>query len=72
MKKVEDYYWENDGLIEERVERFIITNSSDSEDSSDDADGGDGGIYGDSSSDSLSDDNEDDDVSVPSYQQVLG
>ena len=33
--KVEDHYWEADGLNEELLERFIITNSSD-DDSSDD------------------------------------
>jgi len=39
-EKVEDHYWEADGLNEELLERFIITNSSDSE-SSDDDDGDD-------------------------------
>ena len=33
-KKVEDHYWETDGLNEELLERFIITNS-DSESSDD-------------------------------------
>ena len=33
--KVEDHYWEADGLNEELLERFIITNSSDSESSDD-------------------------------------
>ena len=30
-EKVEDHYWEADGLNEEILEQFIITNSSDSE-----------------------------------------
>ena len=33
--QVEDHYWENDGLNEELLERFIINNSSDSSDSGD-------------------------------------
>ena len=35
--KVEDHYWEADGLNEELLERFIINNSSDSDNDSDDA-----------------------------------
>ena len=31
--EVEDHYWEADGLNEEVLERFVITNSSDSESS---------------------------------------
>ena len=38
QEKVEDHYWEADGLNEELLERFIINNSSDS-DSDDTADG---------------------------------
>ena len=38
-KKVEDHYWEADGLNEELLERFIINNSSDSDDSDDTAGG---------------------------------
>ena len=34
--EVEDHYWEADGLNEEVLERFVITNSSDSESSDDD------------------------------------
>ena len=37
-EKVEDHYWEADGLNEELLERFIINNSSDSD--SDDTAGG--------------------------------
>ena len=33
--EVEDHYWEADGLNEEVLERFVITNSSDSESSDD-------------------------------------
>ena len=33
QEKVEDHYWEADGLNEELLERFIINNSSDSDDS---------------------------------------
>ena len=38
QEKVEDHYWEADGLNEELLEQFIINNSSDS-DSDDTADG---------------------------------
>ena len=37
-EKVEDHYWEADGLNEELLERFIVTNSNDSESSDDDDD----------------------------------
>ena len=49
--KVEDHYWEADGLNEEVLERFIITNNSDSE-SCDDNDEGvnDGFLEADSTS----------------------
>ena len=35
VEGVEDHYWEADGINEERLERFIINNSSDSESSDD-------------------------------------
>ena len=35
--KVEDHYWEADGLNEELLERFNINNSNDSDSDSDDA-----------------------------------
>ena len=38
--KVEDHYWENDGLNEELLECFIINNSSDSSSDDDCADEG--------------------------------
>ena len=37
--EVEDHYWEADGLNKEVLERFIITNSSDSESSDDNNEG---------------------------------
>ena len=37
--EVEDHYWEADGLNEEVLERFVITNSSDSESSDDNNEG---------------------------------
>ncbi|XP_065905339.1 uncharacterized protein [Dysidea avara] len=43
QEEVEDHYWEQDGLHEELLERFLIHVSSDSSDS-EDGDGGDGGI----------------------------
>jgi len=38
-----NYYWENDGLTEERIESFFITLTCDIEDDNNDG-GGDGGI----------------------------
>ena len=49
VEKVENHYWEADGLNEELLERFIITNSSDSE-SSDDEGVNEGFSEGDSTS----------------------
>ena len=54
QEKVEDHYWEADGLNEELLERFII-NSSDSDSDSDDSvaadgDGSDSTSYGSKSS----------------------
>jgi len=55
-EKVEDHYWEADGLNEELLERFIITNSSsdsessDDDDEDDDGDGNDGFLDADSTS----------------------
>jgi len=49
-EKVEDHYWGADGLNEVLLERFIITNSSDSESSDDDDDVNDGFLDSDSTS----------------------
>ena len=66
VEKVENHYWEADGLNEELLERFIITNSSDSE-SSDDEGVNEGFSEGDSTSFgsmSESTDSSDDEVGI--------
>jgi len=45
-EKVEYHYWEPDGLNEELLERFIVTNSSSDSESSNDDDYGDEDVNG--------------------------
>ena len=65
--EVEDHYWEADGLNEEALERFVITNNSDSE-SSDDEGVNEGFLEADSTSfgsKSESTDSSDEEVEIP-------
>ena len=48
--EVEDHYWEADGLNEEVLERYVITNSSDTESSDDDEGVNEGFLEADSTS----------------------